>query len=90
MGGAICLPVLKECRHCRARWDVGVPGWSEELDSRLVGGAGRAKVGIKTTERERMPPDNTAELVMPIAWTVGITFDVAAMMSFTEGVEEHF
>ena len=31
-------------------------------------------------------PDNTAELVMLIAWTVRITFDVAAMMSFTNGL----
>jgi len=86
MGGAICLPVLKECRHCLARWDVGTPGWLEKSDPRTVGGAGRVRVGISTTERERMPPDNTAELVMPIAWTVWKTFDVAAMIIFHEGI----
>ena len=31
-------------------------------------------------------PDNTAELVMPIAWTVWKTFDVAAMIIFHEGI----
>ncbi len=56
IGGAICLPILNEWRHCRARWGVGVRGWSEESDPALAVVAGRVRVGIKTTEKERMPP----------------------------------